>query len=59
MSKGSEGMFTIFLAEAIYVAYLLIGHSAITIWGSVSIGLGLAFAAGLVGKSIGLLRAQL
>jgi hypothetical protein len=54
-----EGAFAIFLAEAIYVAYLLAGHSAITIWGSVGIGLGLAFVAGLVGKSVGLLRAQL
>lgn len=54
-----EGMFTIFLVEAIYVAYLLVGHSAITIWGSVGIGLGLAFVAGLVGKGTGLLRAQL
>jgi hypothetical protein len=54
-----EGVFASFLAEALYVAYLLLGHSAITIWGSVGIGLGVAFAAGSVGKGMGLLRAHL
>lgn len=53
------GALAICIAEVGYVISLLLGITAVSGWAAAGIGAGLAFAAAIIGKSIGITRSEI